>query len=133
MALHMIKLVVGVDEVAELADYIRQQGNRSTVHTRQTPKRAEELLQGGSIYRVIKGQILLRQTILAIETLGVKGMTRCEIELDPHMILTAPQPRRAFQGWRYFTEEDAPPDLEMAGEGAMPADLAAQLRTLGAW
>jgi hypothetical protein len=132
MALHMIKLVVGVDEVADLAAYIRDQG-RSVVHTRQTPKRAEELLQGGSIYRVIKGQILVRQTILGIETLGVKGMTRCEIELDTHMVLTAPQPRRAFQGWRYFTEEDAPPDLETAGEGAMPADLAAQLRSLGAW
>ena len=133
MALHMIKLVVGVDEVAELAAWIRQQGNRSVVHTRQTPKRADELLAGGSIYRVIKGQILVRQPILAIETLGVKGMTRCEITLDPRLILTAPQPRRAFQGWRYFAESDAPPDLETAGEGSMPADLAAQLRTLGAW
>jgi hypothetical protein len=133
MALHMIKLVVGVDDVAELADYIRAQGNRSVVHTRQTPRRAEELLAGGSIYRVIKGQIQVRQPIHAIETLGVTGMTRCEIHLDPVMILTAPQPRRAFQGWRYFMEEDAPPDLEASGDGAMPADLAAQLRSLGAW
>jgi hypothetical protein len=133
MVLHMIKLVVGVDEVAELVDWIAQHGNRSVVHTRQTPKRAEELLAGGSIYRVIKGQILVRQPIRAIETLGVKGMTRCEIELDPRLILTAPQPRRAFQGWRYFAQADAPPDLETSGEGSMPADLAAQLRTLGAW
>jgi hypothetical protein len=132
MALHMIKLVVGVDEVAELAAYIKERG-QSIIHTRQTPKRAEELLNGGCVYRVIKGQILTRQKILDIRTLGVKGMTRCEIDLDPVLTLTAPQPRRAFQGWRYFAEEDAPPDLEVAGEGAMPADLAAQLRTLGAW
>lgn len=132
MPLHLIKLCVGCDDVADLEAHIRSHG-KSVCHTRQTPKQADKLLEGGSLYRVIKGQILCRQHITAVETFGVQGMTHCEITLDPRLILTAPQPRRAFQGWRYFADEDAPPDLEMAGEGAVPPDLAAQLRTLGAW
>ena len=99
MALHLIKLCVGADEVADLARYMKDR-TRGVVHTRQTPKRAEEILAGGSLYWVIKGQVLARQTVLAIETLGVKGMARCEIELESVIVLTAPQPRRPFQGWQ---------------------------------
>jgi len=132
MALHMIKLCVGVDEVGELRDWCAR-GRRAIVHTRQTPKRADDILEGGSLYWVIKGQILVRQPIVAIETHGEKGQSRCEIELSRTPILTAPQPRRAFQGWRYLTSDDAPPDLPTGAEEAIPADLAIQLRTLGAW
>ena len=132
MTLHMIKLCVGVGDVGDLRDWCAG-GRRAIVHTRQTPKRAEEILDGGSLYWVIKGQILVRQPILAIETLGSQGRTRCEIELVRTPLLTEPQPRRAFQGWRYLTAEDAPPDLSADAEGAIPADLAVQLRTLGAW
>jgi hypothetical protein len=132
MALHIIKLAVGADDIEGLSQYVRR-SDRVIVHTRQTPKRAEEILEGGSHFWVIKGQILVRQRIIGIETLGVKGMTRCEIELDKQVNLTAPTPRRAFQGWRYLTEADAPPDLETSGEGAVPSALAAELRALGAW
>jgi len=66
------------------------------VHTRQTPKRAAEHLDGGSLYWVFKGQILIRQPIAAIETVPAGARTRCEILLDEAMIATAPQPRRAF-------------------------------------
>ena len=132
MALHMIKLCVGVDDVGELRDWCAG-GRRVIVHTRQTPKRAEEILEGGSLYWVIKGQILVRQAIVSIETLGTHGQTRCEIELARTPLLTAPQPRRAFQGWRYLTGDDAPPDMSAGVEDAIPADLAIQLRTLGAW
>ena len=133
MALHMIKLVVGVDEVAELAAYIREQG-RSVVHTRQTPKRAEELLQGGSIYRVIKGVILCRQRILRIDTVGEGQAARCHIVVSPEIIRTAPAPRRPFQGWRYLEPKDAPEDLHGADGGeSIPTELALKLRELGAW
>jgi hypothetical protein len=132
MPLHMIKLVVGCDDIEELARWYRTRA--PIIHTRQTPKRAAEIVEGGgSIYRIIKGQILLRQKILAIDTIGEGGTSRCEIRLDPKFVLVAPTPRRAFQGWRYFTEDDAPADLGV-GEGAeMPMELAAQLRALGAW
>jgi hypothetical protein len=103
------------------------------VHTRQTPKRAGEILDGGSLYWVFKGQILIRQRVLAIETIATSSRTRCEILLDDEMIATAPQPRRAFQGWRYFEIKDAPPDLAGGDAANLPQDLARQLREIGAW
>lgn len=132
MPLHIIKLAVGADDIEGLSQYVRR-SSRVIVHTRQTPKRAEEILDGGSHYWVIKGMILVRQKIIGIETLGAQGMTRCEIELDKQVVLTAPTPRRAFQGWRYLTEKDAPPDLEAGVDGAVPSELAAELRALGVW
>jgi hypothetical protein len=131
MALHLIKLCVGVSEVGELADWAAQR--RPIVHTRQTPKRAAEILQGGSLYWVIKGQILVRQSILAIETIEEGPASRCEILLDQTPTRTAPQPRRAFQGWRYLTADDAPSDLSDNASETLPAELAVALRTLGAW
>lgn len=131
MALHLIKLCVGVGEVGELADWCNQR--RPVVHTRQTPKRASEILQGGSLYWVIKGQILVRQPILGIETIEEGPSSRCEILLGQTPFRTAPQPRRAFQGWRYLTEADAPGDLSNDAGEAMPPELALALRSLGAW
>jgi hypothetical protein len=131
MALHLIKLCVGVSEVGELADRARQR--RPIVHTRQTPKRATEILEGGSLYWVIKGQVLVRQAILAIDTIEEGASSRCEILLDQTAYRTAPQPRRAFQGWRYFTADDAPVDLSNDAGEDLPAELAVALRSLGAW
>jgi hypothetical protein len=131
MALHLIKLCVGVSEVGELADWARQR--RPIVHTRQTPRRAAEILDGGSLYWVIKGQVLVRQAILAIDTIEEGASSRCEILLDQTAYRTAPQPRRAFQGWRYFTADDAPVDLSNDAGEDLPAELAVALRSLGAW
>ena len=135
MALHLIKLCVGCDSVEELRAWRAERDRRGVppiVPTRQTPKRAAELLEGGSLYWVIKGVILVRQPIVKIVTLE-SGVQPCRIDLGPELILTAPQPRRPFQGWRYLDAKDAPPDLP-TGEGAeMPQDLARQLREIGAW
>lgn len=103
------------------------------MHTRQTPKRAAEILDGGSLYWVFKGQILIRQRVLAIETIPAGSRKRCEILIDDEMIATTPQPRRAFQGWRYFETKDAPPDLTNGDAPSLPQDLARQLREIGAW
>lgn len=137
MALHIIKLVVGVETIEELVAWrgaVRAPKGDWRVHTRMTPKRAEEVLDGGSIYRVIKGVIVCRQEILRIETLGEGREKRCQIVVSPQIVRVAPTPRRPFQGWRYLAHDDAPPDLE-AGSAveAMPAKLAAELRSLGAW
>lgn len=137
MALNLIKLCVGADTPEDLRQWRagrKAAGHRPIVHTRQTPKRAGEILAGGSLYWVFKGVILIRQSVLAIETVGEGVQRRCEILLDEAMIQTAPQPRRAFQGWRYLEPKDAPADLAtLIAGGDLPAELARQLRELGAW
>lgn len=132
-ALHMIKLVVGCDTVDELLQWRAEQGGPWILRTRQTPKRAAELIDGGSIYRVFKGQILGRQKILDVRTVGEGEASRCEIRLDETIHRTVPTPRRAFQGWRYLTAADAPADLAAGENGDLPPELALKLRELGAW
>lgn len=135
--MNLIKLCVGCDTVEELLGWHRSHGGDARdwrLHTRQTPKRAAELTEGGSVYRVFKGLILCRQPILKIETVGEGQAARCEIVLDPSIVRVAPTPRRAFQGWRYLTEEDAPADLSSDGDIlAAPPALVARLREIGAW
>lgn len=135
MALHMIKLVVGCDTVEELIDWRRthQAGQPWILRTRQTPKRAPEMLDGGSVYRVIKGQILCRQKILAVDTVGEGVNARCQVTLDEEVVRVVPTPRRAFQGWRYLEAKDAPADLGEEIIGDIPPELARQLREMGAW
>ena len=137
MTLHLIKLCVGAAAPEDLRQWRtrrKAEGHRPIVHTRQTPKRAAEILHGGSLYWVFKGVILIRQPILAIETIAQGAARRCEILLDDAMIETAPQPRRAFQGWRYLEPEDAPADLsQVAAGGELPIELARRLRELGAF
>ena len=136
MPLHLIKLCVGCDTVEELLAWhaAERAGQPWVVHTRQTPKRAEELQDGGSLFRVFKGLVLCRQRILEVKTIGEGQAARCLIMLDSEVVLTQPLPRRPFQGWRYFEAKDAPADLAGPGDaGAVPQDLAAKLRELGAW
>ncbi len=133
MPLHMIKLVVGCDTIEDLLDWHAGQGRPWVMHTRQTPKRAPELLEGGSLYRVFKGMILCRQPILAVDTVGEGVTARCEVTVDPKIVRVAPTPRRAFQGWRYLDGKDAPPDLDGGEDGEIPPELARQLREAGAW
>ena len=138
MALHLIKLCVGAETVEDLLDWRRV--NRASgeaewkVRTRMTPKRAGELVDGGSIYRVFKGAILCRQPILRIDTVGEGRAGRCEIVVAEEIVRVAPTGRRPFQGWRYLLPHEAPTDLEAdGGTEAVPSDLALKLRELGAW
>ena len=135
MPLHLIKLVVGCDTVDDLIAWrTPQAGEPWILKTRQTPKRAAELLDGGSVYRVFKGLVLCRQRILDINTVGEGQAARCHVTLDEEVVLTQPLPRRPFQGWRYFEGKDAPADLAPPGDaGSVPQDLAVALRELGAW
>src|SRR5471032_296299 len=96
VALHLIKLCVGCDTVEELVEWRRQDGRDGQpwkMRTRQTPKRAAELIEGGSLYRVFKGFVLCRQAITAVETVGAGPAARCEVSLKPQIVLTAPMPR----------------------------------------
>jgi len=143
MALHLIKLCVGCDSVRDLEDWIRQKLKEKRkrreklehVHrTRMVPKRAAELTDGGSLYWVIRGEIACRQRILGVRPFRDKeGIGRCALALDPKVVLVAPRPHRAFQGWRYLVVEDAPRDLAKAAPGAaaMPEKMRRELRELG--
>jgi hypothetical protein len=112
MPLHIIKLCVGAETVDDLKAWRREQGPGEpwVLRTRMTPKRAAEVLDGGSVYRVFKGLVLCRQRILKIDTVGDGQAARCHMTLDEEVILTEPLPRRPFQGWRYFEDKDAPAD-----------------------
>jgi hypothetical protein len=97
------------------------------------PKRAKELLDGGSLYWVIKGNIQVRQRLTAIRPFTDKeGIHRCDLVLEPKLVATQWQPRRAFQGWRYLKAEEAPADLsEGTGKNALPPELRLELAELG--
>ena len=98
-----------------------------------TPRRADELLDGGSIYWIIKGYVQARQRLLAIEPIVDKqGRPDNLLILHPKLIRTAPRAHRPFQGWRYLAAKDAPADLDSLGKAAaMPPEMAAELRELG--
>ena len=136
MPLHMIKLCVGCDTVEDLLAWQRDRVGADEpwiLRTRQTPKRAPEMVDGGSLYRVFKGVILCRQRILDVRTVGEGVTARCEVTLDEDVVRVLPTPRRAFQGWRYLEPKDAPPDLADAGLGEVPPDLARKLMDAGVW
>jgi hypothetical protein len=145
MALHIIKLCVGADGVDDLVEWHAwQSGERRrqgldpnpVCDTRMTPKRRDEVLDGGSLYWVVKGVVLVRQTILDIVTLDDgAGRSRCELVLEPVHVRTAPQRRKAFQGWRYLKPSEAPADAGAAAAGGhdLPDDLRRQLIDMGAW
>ena len=136
---HLIKLSVGTDSVESLATWQqmraaeRPDGLPRHV-TRMWPRREDEILAGGSIYWVIKGVIQCRQRILRLDKVtGEDGINRCAIILDPELIRTANAQRHPFQGWRYLTAADAPPDLSNAArtEEPLPAELAGALAEIG--
>ena len=143
MPLHLIKLAVGCESVKELNGWVaermrtaKQKGlPRHHIHiTRMTPKRLEELA-GGSLYWVIRGEIAAREKIIAIEPFRDKdGIGRCRLVMQPKVIAVSPRPMRPFQGWRYLTEDAAPPDLGKSAAksvAAMPEPLRRELRDLG--
>jgi len=138
MTLNLVKLCVGADSAESLqawVDYRVEQARLAgreevTTHTtRMVPTRKDELLDGGSLYWVIKGKIQVRQHLLDIRPFTDEGgIKRCDLVLEPRLILTRYQPRRPFQGWRYLKPEDAPADMRAAGNArtipdAMRRDL----------
>jgi len=134
--LHLIKLSVGTESVEDLRQWHRQrQAREGRIYhrTRMHPKREALLLAGGSIYWVIKGLILCRQELKALERIrDSDGRAATDIVLEPDLIEVEPRQQRAFQGWRYLEPKDAPRDLALAA-GSLPPALAAELRALGCW
>ncbi|MGE0408104.1 MAG: DUF1489 family protein [Amphiplicatus sp.] len=140
MTIHLLKLSVGAQGVEDMTAWVEgrvkknARGPYGAVHdhvTRMFPRRVDEILDGGSIYWVIKGVVLMRQPIIGLEkATGEDGIERCAILMAPDIVLTEAQPRRAFQGWRYLKPEDAPRDLK-GGARREPPALRARLAELG--
>lgn len=144
MPLHLIKMAVGIESLDHLAAVQKQRratlkaerGKPILIHkTRNYPKRAEEILAGGSMYWIVKGFVRARQRVVGLErTQDAEGKPRCEIVLDPKLVRVSPMAHKPMQGWRYLEERDAPKDL--TGKGGdptadMPPDMLAELRKLG--
>ena len=136
--INLVKLSVGTETVANLADWqaspmAQTRDNLPRHITRMWPKRGDELLNGGSIYWVIKGVILCRQTVLRLdEVTGSDRIRRCAIVWDPQLVPVAATPKRAFQGWRYLQTTDAPPDLSQSrpNDDDLPPELQAALASI---
>ncbi len=140
MTMHIIKLCVGVEDVDHLVELQKARLKREGVliHvTRNTPKKALEILNGGSIYWVIKKFVRVRQRLIGIERgVNSEGRPSCALQLDPSLVKTELKEFRAFQGWRYFKPEECPPDLDKnvglsESAPALPAEMAEELRSLG--
>lgn len=140
MTVHLLKLCVGCDSPEDLRDW---QERRLAQHraavlqhvTRTMPKRRDEVLDGGSLYRVIKGYVRVRQRIVGLEpVVGEDGILRCAILYDPEIIAVAARPQRPFQGWRYLEPGQAPGDLRETAwrsDEEPPPGMLAELRELG--
>jgi len=134
MPLHLLKLAVGIDDVDHLrrirAARAAERGG-SWVYTRNHPRRAPEVLAGGSIYWVIRGHIQVRQLVSGFRSeRDDNGRRYCLIEVDDELVQTLPRAWRPFQGWRYLAPDDAPADRSEKGEP--PSDhMLAELRSLG--
>jgi hypothetical protein len=136
---HLIKLCVGAEAVEDLTDWqktARAKGPDGLPRhvTRMWPKRAEEVLNGGSLYWVFKGSVLCRQRILRLDEVeGGDSILRCGIVLDPAIVRVSAAQRRPFQGWRYLSPEDAPRDIaaRRAQDDVLPPSLENALAEIG--
>ena len=140
MTLHLIKLSVGPKDIAQLAEI---QARRVVAdpplrhQTRSFPRRAAEILAGGSIYWVVAGWLQVRQRILDIrEEAWEDGSSCAALVLDPVLVPLVARPQKPFQGWRYLAPEAAPPDQANAGPAplgleALPPKLRDELLALG--
>lgn len=142
MTLHLIKLCVGCESPEDLEEWIaerldekRRRGEPVEQYhvTRMVPREVGRLLDGGSLYWVVKGMVQCRQKLVDIRPfVDGEGIQRCRLVLEPVVVRTEWQPRRPFQGWRYLKPEDAPPDIRAgSGTAGMPDRLRRELAELG--
>ncbi|HEV2747832.1 MAG TPA: DUF1489 family protein [Allosphingosinicella sp.] len=129
-SLNISKVAVGCASFDALRKRQESRVSEGTVPivTRFRPKRADELV-GGSIHWIVKHRITARNTILGF---GEAEDGRTLIRLDPKLVPVRAWPKRAHQGWRYLSAQDAPTDFDACDEGlaALPPALAIQLAAL---
>ncbi len=114
MPLHLIKLAVGAKSVDDVRAWQTARAKAAPPlrhRTRNFPKRASEILDGGSIYWVVNRIISVRQRITDIRQAKQDDGTACtDLVLDQTLVPVRGRLMKPFQGWRYLTEADAPKD-----------------------
>lgn len=130
MPLHLTKVAFGCDSIDYLAQRLASRGGSWGLVTRYLPKRHEEIVDGGSLFWILKHQLVGRTPILGF---GEAEGGRVAIQMEPRLILVHPHPKRAHQGWRYLEGENAPRDLGEGGDGAedLPPALLGELSSMG--
>ena len=136
MALHMLKIAAGVSDLAELKELQKERRMERgfyAFYTRNMPKREEEILDGGSVFWVIKGQIQARQRIKGFKPIvNHRGRPAVLVTFEAKLTLTQWRPHRAFRGWRYLEPKEAPKDLPKGAKTkGLPPKMEAELRELG--
>ena len=135
MTVHLKKLSVGTGSLDELRQWQilrRKQVGRVMHVTRNHPRRADELVDGGSIYWIIKRVMTARQRVLDIvDVVRADDRPACGLVLADDLVSVVPTPMRVFQGWRYLEAADAPADLGASDSLELPSELVAELRQLG--
>jgi hypothetical protein len=137
--LHLTKLCVGISDIGALravqaARLARGEGLRHL--TRSFPRRAREVVEGGSLYWVIAGATVVRQRVVDIQEAAYEDGSKCAaLFFDAELVPVAARATRPFQGWRYLDPAAAPPDLaglgEAEGSEALPAAMRRELESLG--
>jgi len=136
--LHIMKLAVGVRDKEHLRLIQAERAKREPPlrhRTRNMPRRASDVADGGSLYWVVAGAMVVRQRIVDITPDQWEDGSACAaLILDPALVPVAARPTKAFQGWRYLTAADAPADIATGGPAAygaeLPAALTRELRAL---
>lgn len=129
MPLHLTKVAFGAKSREDMLAWFATRGEQARLTTRYLPKRHTEMV-GGSLFWILKGQLVFRSPILGFEA-AEGGKTH--IVISTRLVPLYPQACRAHQGWRYLEDAIAPRDLaegEDAGE-AIPGKLAGELARLG--
>ena len=137
--LHLTKLCVGISDIADLRRHQQARlarGDALRHLTRSFPRRAQEILEGGSLYWVIAGATVVRQRVIDIQEAAYDDGSKCAaLFFDAELVPVAARPTKPFQGWRYLDPAAAPLDLTAAtaaeGSDALPPHLRRELEALG--
>ena len=130
MTLHLTKVAVGCRDIETLARLQRERwGGEACSLTRFMPKRAGELV-GGSLFWIIAHRMVARQSIVSLAMVTTEWGVKCRIGLEPGPVAVAAVPKRAHQGWRYLSGDDAPPDAGLIEGDALPIGLVRDLQSL---
>ena len=134
MALHLIKLAVGAKSVADVTAWQKARAKVAPPlrhRTRNFPRRADEIIGGGSIYWVVNRVISVRQLIVDIRQAKDRDGAKCtDLVLHPDLVPVRGRVMKPFQGWRYLDAADAPPDEAITDASALPEALRRELAAL---
>ncbi|WP_310468814.1 DUF1489 family protein [Sphingomonas sp.] len=130
MPLHLTKVAVGCRTIEALEKRVaaRTHNGEMRVPTKLRPKRMDELV-GGCIHWIVKHRLVGRQVILRFED---RKDGRIDIVVAGDLELIPAVPKRAHQGWRYLSDDDAPgEDGDDSGTSALPPRLYGKLAAMG--